>query len=200
MLFFSRTQSIIVRVLIVLTATSGFVYQTWIISNDYFKYPTSTLVTLQKYLNVTIGPQVGFHLGNSLPIGKAVKEMFKNVSSSVNASGYVRTRSWAPLRKGTAFKIKKFQQMENYYVTIAPSKEIRYSPDVMYLKRDPIYQVHLNTEFLNWQINVFIHPYHSDLEGLHKTDSKIDCDGEQGNMRGIVDIFDEDDEIGSTTL
>src|SRR5205807_1288400 len=110
-----------------------------------------------------------------LPLGKTVKEMFKNVSSSVNTTGYVRTRTWARWMNGTSFKTKPFQQMEDYYITVAPSKEIRYSPEIMYLKRQAIYQVRLQTKLLGKQMNVFVHPYHSDFEGLHKTDSKVDC-------------------------
>src|SRR5688572_14976944 len=82
----SQLQESLFRITIILGVVSGFSYQTWMISNEYFRYPTSTLVSLEDYQNATIIPQLGFRywedLESSTYSGKTLSEVFNALNKT----------------------------------------------------------------------------------------------------------------------
>src|SRR6266480_2397766 len=72
----SQFQESLFRITLILGVASGFSYQTWTISNEYFRYPTSTLVSLKDYQDVTIIPQLGFRYWTNTSYGKMLSEIF----------------------------------------------------------------------------------------------------------------------------
>src|SRR5436189_19736 len=76
----SQLQESLFRITLILGVVSGFSYQTWTISNEYFRYPTSTLVSLEDYSDIMIIPQLGFrywdYFGPSTYSGKTLSEIF----------------------------------------------------------------------------------------------------------------------------
>lgn len=166
-----------VRVLVFLSTTTGFCYQTWNISQDYFKYPTTTLVNLKNFMPFTIGPQVGIRITNPLLVGRPVQETFEAINKTIKTRGYMRTREWVRTFDGKILRSETFQLMEGFYIVVTPKEALEWTPDALYLKRRILYGVFITSQLFsnNQSLNIFIHPYDSDFEGLHKTDAKIDC-------------------------
>src|SRR6185503_3912830 len=79
----TRLHKSLIQCIIILMVTAGFSYQTWTISNAYFKYQTSTLVELQDYLDSTIVPQIGIRHGirNYIRYGMPLSEIFQSTNN-----------------------------------------------------------------------------------------------------------------------
>lgn len=123
----------LLRALVVLTATNGFGYQTWTISDAYFKYPTNTYVVLKNYLKTTIGPQIGFRVSFRPQYGIPLKEFFRTLNDTLqfDEDGLLRHQGKEFTMK-EAFKMEKFLLLDDYYISVLPIKEVSYSPEDLY--------------------------------------------------------------------
>lgn len=175
--FRQRPYSFFLSLIVFLVTTAGFCYQTWYISEDYFKYPTTTLVSLETFLPITIGPQIGLRISNRLQLGRPVRETFQSVQENINVTGFARTKTYGVNTAERKVRKNIFQMMDHFYIALSPIIPIEYTPDLMYTKRRTIYNYDITSNLLssNNSLNVFIHPYHADWEGLHMTDYKVNC-------------------------
>src|SRR5438270_10254158 len=80
----TRLLKSLIHFIIILIVTAGFSYQTWTISNAYFKYQTSTLVSLEDYLDLTILPQIGLRhsIRRYISYGMPLSEIFQSTNSA----------------------------------------------------------------------------------------------------------------------
>src|SRR2546423_1040167 len=78
-----RIYMIIVHQLIILIALAG--YQTWTICDEFFKYQTTTFVTLEKSLEETIAPQVGFRIFHHTKwyYGSPLSKLFQSINDII---------------------------------------------------------------------------------------------------------------------
>lgn len=162
----TRFHKSLIRFTIILMVTGGFSYQTWTISNAYFRYPTATLVSLEDYLNFTTVPQVGIRDWIfTMQYGKTLSAIFDSVKK------IELIRSQFESQEG------EFIQDNFTYVTARPKNVTQLSPQELYYRHRPIYFAIFNVthHHVDPSFAIFIHPYHGDFEGLQKTDAYVSC-------------------------
>src|SRR6185503_15084266 len=120
----TRLHKSLIQFTIILMATAGFSYQTWTISNAYFRYQTSTLVSLKDYLDPTILPQIGirYYIRN-IRYGMSLSKIFQSTNNVKLISSDVKSH------------IEEFVQGMYRYVSVKPDNVTQLSPQELYLRR-----------------------------------------------------------------
>src|SRR5687767_7929833 len=125
-----RIQLVLVRFLIIFMSLSGFCYQGWTISKDYFSYPTTTFVELEKYRNVTTVPQVGFRVFQEMNYSVPFGEQLRWINNSTRVTLYEVSKLGKLF--DTQFRTDSFHKLDYYYMTVSPSTTIELSPEDLY--------------------------------------------------------------------
>lgn len=181
--------NLVIRLSIYLTTLFLFSYQTFHIADEYFKYQTTTLVTLVNLPRITIPPKVGFRVTFTLHGGVEVKKYFDKVNDTTNLVKS-KLRFESQVLK-SAIAIKKFFRAPDYYVSVEPKKAVEYTPENLYTVRREMFYAKMKTNLLKPKDNgvtltFFLRPYSGDLEGVQKTDAFVFCP--TMNNRSTCDI------------
>ena len=119
----TRLHKSLIQFTIILMVTAGFSYQTWTISNAYFKYQTSTFVKLEDYLDPTIVPQLGFRQLIRIRYGMPLSEIFQT------------TNNISLIDSKKESHIEEFVQGMYRYVSVKSDNATQLSPQELYLRR-----------------------------------------------------------------
>src|SRR6185503_17231693 len=119
----TRLHKSLIQFIIILMVTAGFSYQTWTISHSYFKYQTSTFVSLEDYLDPTILPQIGFRQLHKIRYGMPLSEIFQSINNV----------KLIDFKDDVKSHIEEFVQGMFRYVSVKPDNVTQLSPQELYL-------------------------------------------------------------------
>lgn len=166
-----------IRLSVYLAVTFGFSYQSWKISDEYFKYPTITLVQLVDIPAITLPPKMALAFLRKKDIfpGSSIANVLDTIDDKTEIlSSKIRTPNHTEIPN---LNLERFLLDESYCISFSAETAFMYSPEDLYATKEPFYTIALKTNVLlrNTVAVAYLKPYHSDWEGTHKTGITIYC-------------------------
>src|SRR5688572_30111577 len=136
------------RALVSLLTTIGFSYQIYRICNEYFTYPTTTLVTHIDIPEITILPMIGFKSDFNIDIADrfSIRQLFDKINDTTTLSKYWY---WYQddflLGKMTT---TRFFKPPHYYISLSSTEPLEVTAESLYTFNLPVIVAFVNTSII----------------------------------------------------
>jgi hypothetical protein len=183
----SKLSRCFIRIVPYLLVTCGFVYRPRQISDQYFRYPTITSVSMVDALPLTFPPKITLEFWHPPRTGMVVRDVFRQHPDNSWIPGSALKKTFRGFmteggppsntrRKSAFFDVTSFSKMGMSFVTLSlRNQSLAFSPQHLFTFGESMFRVIFKTNLVSRmheearEVKIYLTPHNEDMEGVQRS-------------------------------